>query len=396
MARSTTRRAHGYSIYKRKDGRFEGAITVGTLASGNPKRVRVYGQTETEVIKRLEEVKVNLHLGKPAIPDKKKLGDFLDLWLDTVIKPQKAPSTYRYYEQLSRLYIKPVIGNVALGAVGAQHVQSLINEWSKPRKKGEKTLPPLKAHTINGIRSTLRSALSVAWKWNLIPENPCFRVSPVKQDQEEVEFLTPEEVRSLLEASRGHYLENLVEFALLTGVRLGEALGLRWDDVDTVDSIVRIRVQLQRFNNEFSLRPPKSSSGRRVLALTQRALDLLEDQKGMQLLWSADNPDEFNPLQLVFTGTDGRPLYQKNVGVILKAMAKKAGIKKNLSFHKLRHTLATHLAAQGTPLSTLKDVLGHSQISVTVNTYGHAVPNARRQAAEAIQRIYEIDDKGVS
>jgi integrase len=226
------------------------------------------------------------------------------------------------------------------------------------------------------------------------PENPVARVSPVQRDQEEVVYLTPEEVGRLNEACKGHYVSNLVEFALLTGVRLGEALGLRWEDVDLIDGTVRIRQQLQRVNNEFVLRPPKSSSGRRNLALVPRAVSLLQDQHANQILWESTSKEDFNALHLVFTGVDGRPLYQKNVDVLLKRFAKQAKIQKSISFHKLRHTLATHAAASGkVSLAALKDQLGHSQISTTINTYRHAVPTALRSLAEIVEASYEPTDK---
>jgi hypothetical protein len=113
---------------------------------------------------------VKMHMGKPLKTDNQKLGDYLDQWLETSIKTKRAPTTYRYYEQMIRLYIKPIIGHVHLGNITAANVDQLMTHWSKPRKKGKKELPAMKAHSINGIRSTLRSALTTAWKYNLIPK----------------------------------------------------------------------------------------------------------------------------------------------------------------------------------------------------------------------------------
>ncbi len=391
MKKKGTRRAGQGTIVKRSDGRWQAAITVGyDEETGNPKRVTVYGKTQDEAAKKLQEVMVRKHLNQPLTTNRQKLGEFLDHWLETTIQPKSAPSTYRYYEQMVRLYIKPVIGPVELGKLSAQHVDHLLTHWGKPRQVGKESRPPLKAHSINGIRTTLRSALATAWKYNLIPENPVARVSRIKGDQTEVVYLTQSEVGQLLKAAEGHYLGTLIEFTLRTGLRVGEALGLRWEDIDFVDRTIRIRNQLQRHNAEFQLRPPKSSSGRRNLFLSDRLETVLQQQRANQALWQSATDDEFNPLGLVFTGIAGRPLYAKNVDAALKSIAETAEIKKTMSFHKLRHTVATHALQSGkASMVSVKDMLGHSQISVTVNTYGHAVPSALKDLAELIDETFD-------
>ncbi len=395
MARGKTRRTGQGSITKRADGRWEGAVTTGQFTpAGNPKRVRVYGRTRQEVEQKLQELLTKKHLGKPLTTSRQRLDAYLSEWLETTIKPKRAPSTYRYYEQMVRLYINPVIGHLPLGNLNAQHVDRLLVHWSQPRVEGTATVPALKSNSVNGIRTTLRSALATAWKYKLIDENPVARVDRIKSDQKEVEYLTGDEVGRLIEVSQDHYLGSMIAFALFTGVRIGEALGLSWDDVDFLDGIIRIRQQLQRHDGQFMLLPPKSSSGRRTLSMSAESRELLQSQRANQALWASATSEPFNPMGLVFTGTDGRPIYAKTVDKVLKQLADKAEIKKSISFHKLRHTLATHMAASGkVSLSTLKDQLGHSQISLTVNTYGHAVPSALKDLADLVGEVYKPKPK---
>lgn len=378
--RKKTRRTGQGTVYQRKDGRWEGAITHGYNEQGNPKRHRVIKATRDEAVKALNDIIVKLSLGVPVHEEKQTVNDFLDYWLKETVEG-KAPKTYRFYEQMTRLYIKPTAGHIALGKLNAQHVQALLNKY---RDQG------LSARTVSGIRATLRAALNTAWKWNLIRENPALRVTAPKIEKSEAIYLTPKEASTLVDKSSRHHIGRMIELALLTGLRIGEITGLRWEDVDFEGHVIRIRKQLQRVDKVLQLRDLKSQSSKRVLALGETGMDCLKRQRAEQLLWSTgkdESKDSFNPLNLVFTDKGGKGLDPKTVDKFLKGFAELAEIKKTISFHKLRHTVATHMAANGVPLHLVKDQLGHSQIALTSNTYAHAVPTALRSAAEQIEAI---------
>lgn len=386
MARKATRRIGQGTCFQRKDGRWEAAVTVGYNESGNPIRKRLTRRTQREAVEALNSIIANINLGVPIGEGSQTLAEFIPGWLENVIRPTRATKTYRYYEQLTRLYILPRLGRLPLTKISPQHVQALMSEWSRPRLVDGETVPGLAPRTVNGIRATLRSALTTAWRWELIRENPCSRVSPAPKRPVEPVYLTPEEARALIQISMDHYLGGLIELALLTGLRIGEATGLRWDDVDLERGTIRVRSQLQWEGRQFVLVPPKSSAGRRTLSLTARGVMLLRQHQARQSTWGQDRED-FNQLGLVFTSVMGRPLFQKTVDENLKKFALAAGIEKSLSFHKLRHTVATHLAASGLAMPVVRDQMGHSQISVTMDLYGHAVPAALKHAAEEIDLI---------
>ncbi len=382
MARSTTRRNGQGSVSQRSDGRWEGAITIGYNEKGNPIRARVIKATRAEAADELNKIITKKNLGIPLNIGKQTLETFIATWLRDVIKPSSTPKTYRYYEQLTRLYIVPKLGRKNIDAITAQHVQAMLNELAQPRTVDGEVRPPLKPHSLNGVRATLRSCLNTARQWQLIHNNPVSLVKPPKREYTEPVYLELEEMRALLQKSKGHHLGNLIAIGLFTGVRLGEATGLRWEDVDLEDKSIRIRKQLQFDNGSFVLTQPKSAAGRRNLPLTDAAVEFLKDQQAQQLLWKGTSKGTFNEMNLVFTTPQGKPLHQKNVDQALKALATQAGIKKTVSFHKLRHTHATHLAAKGVSLALVKDLLGHSQIGVTINQYSHAVPTGLRTASE--------------
>ena len=378
--RKKTRRTGQGTVYQRKDGRWEGAIAHGYNEKGNPKRHRVIKPTQAEAVQALNDIIVKLSLGVPIQEEKQAVGHFLDYWLKEVVSG-KAPKTVRYYEQMVRLYLKPTIGHIQLSKLSAQHVQALLNKYRDQK---------LSARTVGAIRATLRTALNTAWRWNLIRENPALRVTSPRIERNEPVYLTPDEAGALLDKAGDHYTARLIELALLTGLRIGEASGLRWEDVDFESNVIRVRKQLQRVDGKLQLRDLKSSSSRRVLALGKAGMECLSKQRAQQLIWSTSRDEEegaFNPLNLCFTGTDGKPLDPKTVDKFLKRFTGQAKIEKPISFHKLRHTVATHMAASGIPLQIVKDQLGHSQISLTSNTYAHAVPTVLRSAAEQLEEI---------
>ena len=379
MAKRTRRTGQG-TVYQRKDGRWEGAITHGYSEAGNPKRYRVIKQTRADAVAALNQIIMDMNLGVPVTETSQTASQFLEFWLEQEVRPSKAPKTVRFYEQMTRLYIEPSIGHLSLKEITPQHVQTLLNKMAK---KG------LSPSTIHHVKTTLTVALNTAVKWSLLRQNAATRANAPKIERKDPVFLSLPEAKALLVATSEHYLSRLIELALLTGPRIGEATGLRWEDVNFDLGVIQIRTQLQRVDGTLILRGLKSNSSRRTLALSANAIECLKGQRANQLLWQTHQVEgqPFNKLGLCFTGMDGRPLDPRTVDNNLKKFAKKAGVEKQISFHKLRHTVATHLAASGIPLSVLKEQLGHSQISLTVNTYSHAVPTALRQAADRLDDL---------
>ncbi|MFY9233590.1 MAG: tyrosine-type recombinase/integrase [Fimbriimonadaceae bacterium] len=394
MQRTRTRKAHGYSVYQRKsDGRWGWAVTIGVNEKGNPDRVQGICRTEAEAKDKALDVLAKHRQGLQITKGKDiKLADYLDQWLEMYIRPHREPKTVAYYSGMVRTHIKPTLGQTYLKKLTTTQVQKLLNDKARPflvtLKYEDETVVEkrLSGETIRGIRATLRSALSRAYKDGLIAENVASRVETPKTTRKDPDFLKPDEIEKLRKKAIGHPLERLVVVALHTGLRIGEATGLRWQDVDFELRTIRIQSQLQRVDGKLALKSLKSTRSNRTLPLAKPALDALQSQKADHVMQASTTSSKaFNPLSLVFLNPEGRPFDPKYVDSHLKTLMVSAGLRP-LSFHKLRHTAATLMLAEGIPLANVRDMLGHSQIALTANTYGHAVPEALRGAAEALER----------
>lgn len=394
------RRAHGYTTYKRKDGRWGWAVTIGVNAKGNPQRVQ--GVCKTETLAQTAAIEV---LGKhrqglePQTGRDKTVEVYLNEWLELYIRPHREPKTVKYYEGMIKHHLAPAIGRIGLRKLTAANVQKMLNDSAKPftikvKKKDEdgkfievEVVKKRSAETIRGIRATLRSGLGQAYKDGLIAQNPATRVNTPKGERKDRDYLKPDEINTLFERAKGHPLERLILVALLTGMRVGELTGLTWENVDLDAKTLKVRAQLQRIEGTLQLKRLKSDNANRTLYIAPTAETAFKDQRAEQMIQKATMIDkgEYNPLNLVFLNPEGRPLDPKYIDKHLKALLASAGIR-SMSFHKLRHTAATLSLASGAPISTVKDQLGHSQIALTVNTYGHAVSGAMKSVAESLER----------
>lgn len=393
MARAKSRRAHGYSVYERKDGRWGWGVTIDyDQVSGNPKRIQGVERTQAAATEKAiaAAAKVKAGANVPQGRDR-TVGDFLAEWLELYIKPHREPKTVAYYSGMINTHIVPSIGRTPLRKLTAAAVQRMLNEKSKPfaatLADGLIVEKQLSTETVRGIRATLRSALSRAFRDGLVTENVASRVETPQGPRKTAQHLNQEQAATLLQAAKGHHLQGLITLALLTGVRIGEATGLRWEDVDFGKQTLQIRNQLQRIDGKLVLKRLKSDRSHRALYLTDSAIQTLQEEKAKQLMMSSDRIDSepFNPLGLVFLNPEGRPLDQKYVDTHLKALMTSVGLPA-MSFHKLRHTVASLSLAAGSSLVSVSHQLGHSQIAVTANTYGHAVPTALQSVAENLER----------
>ncbi|MBA3725483.1 MAG: site-specific integrase [Armatimonadetes bacterium] len=368
------RRADGYTVGQWANGGWWSRVTTGYNEQGNPKRKAFYGNTRAEVVERAQAFKQKIDKGGFAPEGRDTtVAAWLGHWLESFIRPHREPKTTGYYEGFIRLHIGPALGRIPLRKLTAAKVRELMSA---------KAAEGLSPSTVRGLRATLRAALNQAWKDGLIDQNVAQKVAPPKiEAKDEPMHLTPEQVGRFLDNIRNHPLSPLFAFTLSTGVRIGEATGLRLSDIDFEKRTARIAVQLQRIDGKLQHKSLKSKSARRTLHLADTAIAAVKAAKAAQLI---DGPA--NPLGLVFLNTEGRPLDQKYIDKRLKALLVAAGLPP-LSFHKLRHTVASLMVAGGVDLHQVKEQLGHSQISLTANLYAHGVSEAERRAANVLDEI---------
>lgn len=253
---SAGRRGNGEgTILKRSDGRWAAAIILDDYS-----RKWIYGKTRREVAGRLTKIQRDIAEGRPVVNERLAVAEYMNRWLYEVAKQRTRPMTWRGYEHLVRLHILPTLGRVRLAKLSPQHVHSLIT-----RKTREGRLAP---RTIQYMHSVLRAALNQAVRWRMIHYNAAAMVSAPRGTRQEPKVLTPEEARQLLDAARGDRLEALYSVALALGLRQGEALGLKWSDIDLDTGTLRVRRASQRIPHQGTqLVETKTDRSRRALVM---------------------------------------------------------------------------------------------------------------------------------
>jgi integrase len=300
---------------------------------------------------------------------------FLERWLTESVAPKVRPKTYDGYESLVRLHIVPVVGSIALEKLGPADVQVLLN-----RKLAEGLAPK----TVLYMRGVLRTALNRAVRWGLVTRNAAALTDPPRYTPKEVHYLEPGEIRLLLDVIKGDRLEALFIAAVALGMRQGELLGSRWSDVDLDTARWHVRRQLLRRAGTVTYTEPKTARGRRTLDLPTSLVAALRTHRARQLEERLVAGDQWLDDNLVFSTPCGVPLDGTQVTKHLQQLAQAAGIR-GLRFHDLRHTCATLLLAQQVPARVVMELLGHSQISLTMNLYSHVIPALRKEAAERME-----------
>ena len=330
------------SIHKRaRDGLYEAKYTVQTETG--PKRKTVYAKTRKEAVTKLAEAPANRDKGIVFDSHGMTVAQYMTRWLEDSARGDLAPRTYHNYRLQIRRHIVPTFGSVKLDKLTAAHIQSL---YARKLRDG------LKPSSVRYIHTVLHRALEQAVRFNLIPFNPAAKVDPPKVRQEEITPLDSEKARRFLDAAKGDKYEALYVLSVTTGLRMGEALGLKWSDIELVFS------------------EPKNAS-RRTIDLPQRALEALRSHRKIQAEERLRAGSEWQDNGLMFTTRKGTPLDAQNVvNRFFKPLLKLAGLP-NIRWHDLRHTYATLLLARGTHPTYVQKSLGHASVQLTLDRYSH-------------------------
>jgi integrase len=305
------------------------------------------------------------------------VGAFLDQWLEGTAKPSVRPNTYHGYEVQVRVHIKPTLGRIPLDRLEPTHVQALINAKLKAG---------LSPKTVHYMYSTLRNALHQAVRWEYVTRNVAALVGGPRMERYEIQPFTREEAHQFLAAVKGDRMEALYTVALTMGLRQGEALGLRWRDVDLDMGSIRVNKQLQRIDRKYQLTELKTSRSRRTLVVPSAILGSLRQHKEGQDAERLAAGDAWRDTDLVFARRWGYPLSAGVVTHRFQELLERIGLPRR-RFHDLRHSCATLLLAQGVSPRVVMEVLGHSQISLTMNTYTHVLPELRQDAADRMSDL---------
>ncbi|MDP9373215.1 MAG: site-specific integrase [Chloroflexota bacterium] len=379
------RRGHGEgSIYQREsDGKWCAVVDLGYV-NGKRKRKVIYGTTRKEVAEKMKVTLRDQQQGLPVAVERQTVAQFLDRWLEEVVKPNRRPRTYDSYAQVARLYLVPALGRHQLSKLAPEHVQAMMNDLLLRGGKAGQGLSP---RTVQYTRAILRKALNQAVKWGRVPRNVATLVDAPRAKKAQIKPLTREQGQRLLATISGHRLEGLYRVALSLGLRQGEVLGLRWEDVDLDAGTLRVAVAVQRRKGVKELVEPKTEQSRRTLPLPAVLVAVLRAHRVRQLEERLAMGERWHEQGLVFPSTVGTPLEPRNVTRHYKQLLKRASLP-DVRFHDLRHSCATLLVAQGVHPRLVMEYLGHSQISLTMNTYAHVLPEAQREVASLMDTLF--------
>ena len=401
------------SIYKMNDGRWCAALSLG-YRNGKPHRKFYTAATRGEVQEKLTRGLRDQQLGLPIVGERQTVGEFMKQWLEEVATNKVRPSTLESYRWITEKHILPNLGRIALAKLSPQQIQVFLNDRLRsgrqplPRRKkaGKENPPPkppsnpaLTPRTVQHIHATLRSALDQALRWNLVGRNVATLVDAPRVCQTEVQPYTPEEATKLLDALKDDRLSALYSAALAVGLRQGEALGLRWPDIDFESGILAVRNSLQRIDGKLQLVEVKTKRSRRTIMLPQVAIDALLKHRVRQEEERKLAGTRWREGTFVFTTTIGTPLEGSTVTHRFQAALKSAKCAGSDSMI-LRHSCATLLLAQGVHPRVIMEILGHSQIAVTMNLYAHVIPAMQKEVAGQMDAILKppvadtVADKG--
>ena len=370
------------TIVKRADGRWMASLTLGRdPQTGVLKRASFYGTTRTEVAARLAEALRDRAHGVFVAPHKMTLSEWLHRWLTTYKQPEVRPSTYQSYEQQIRVRILPALGHILLRDLEPYHLQQFYNTLATrcaPR-------------TVRYTHAVLRSALGLAEKHQQIPRNPTLLCTLPRDPRKDWPTLSPQQVRdTLFPLLRTERLHAAFIVAVFTGLRRGELLGLRWQDVDMQamtlqvrQSASRLRVEGQAHKTAVVMQVPKTPQSRRTIPLPALCVQALRSHKARQaeerlLLGSA-----YTDLDLVFCRPDGTPLDPKWMNRTLARLLARAGLPR-MRFHDLRHTFATLLMQLGESPKTVSQLLGHAGVQITLDWYTHPSQTVEERAIDRL------------
>lgn len=308
---------------------------------------------------------------------------YLRFWLDS--KLALKPKTADLYEGLCRNYLLPHLGHVPLLQLRAPHLEVMYRRITVGARGR-----PLSPATIRRIHGVLRSALNTAVKRQLIPYNPADHIELAPETHRRPRPWTPQQCQSFLIAAAADRLHDLYQLLLVTGMRRGEAIGLRWEDVDLDGRCLFVVQQITEVNGKLLLGAPKTKRGTRLVPIDDHTVAMLRRHKEGQAVERLAWGPAWNDEGLVFTREDGSAVRPGFATRHFRDLTQQAGLPQ-IRLHDLRHTNATLALMGGVDLKVVSERLGHSQLAITADLYTHVNRGLGQDAADRIGRILQTD-----
>ena len=362
-------------VRKRADGRWEGRIVVGHKENGNPIYRSVFAEKQSDLMPRLNELKMQYAGVELTEESSITLGEWLGRWMEEYKKPILRLSTYSGYSKDIENHILPYLGSKKLTQLKTADIQkhyNLLLESGRMKDNGKGR--GLSNATVRGIHMVLREALDSAVREGLIPRNPADGTSPPKIHRKEKQVLTKGELETfmkLIENDEVWY--DFFYTEIITGMRQGEICGLRWEDFDEAKGTLRVARSVDFVKKELVIGETKTDDGKRTIYLPDSLWRLLaERKKGAVSEWIF--PNLLKP-ELPLDPAKAYRRFKKLLEI---------GELPDIRFHDLRHTFTSHAANSGIAPKTLSEIVGHSKASFTLDTYAHVTGDMQKNAANIV------------
>jgi integrase len=380
------RRGHneGSVYYEESRDRWVAAVSIGP-----GKRKKFYFKTKQEALKKKNEALRELEQGTLATGSQRKLKDYLEDWIENVHKDKLRISTYVKYKKLIK-YIVADLGDVWLQKLTPEQVRRFYTKMSTKKDKGGRGLSSKTIHEIHGV---LHLALDNAVSWNYVGRNVCDLVKPPRIVSREATPLTLEQARVLLNKVREHRLEVLLTMAVVTGMRRGELLALRWANIDFERRTLLVLHTVDYIPHYgYVETEPKTKAGKRLISLPSFLLDMLQQHRVKLLKQQLKQGDDWENCDLVFPDLRGGYFNSNYLLRIFKKLLKEAGLP-HMHFHDLRHSAATILLSMGVNMKVIQELLGHSDVAITLGLYSHMLSSMQKEAVDKWDGVFGNDEE---
>ena len=303
---------------------------------------------------------------------------WMDEWFENVAKIKVRPSSHQTYRGYIDHHIAPNIGKIPLEKLSTMDLQKLyrklMNKGRVERIESKDQPKGLSAKTVRNINQVISSAMDFAVAQKIISENPCKAVSLPKVEHKEMQTIPAEQLQAFLTEAKATGVYEMYYIELATGLRRGELLGLKWQDIDWKNGIIKVRRQIARVDGQIVEAPLKTKNSYRAVSISPQAIEVLREQK-------RKTNDAY-----VFPSPNGGPISPDSVNNMLKRVLERAGIPK-VRFHDLRHTFATIALQNGVDIKTVSGMLGHFSAGFTLDTYAHVTTAAQKEAAQTMENV---------
>ena len=365
------------TVRLRSDGHYEARVTIGVDIYGKQIQKSIYGKERADVVRKMNEIIMNVQDEVYVEETDYTVNAWITKWLEKYAKFNVKETTLEVYVRYTNTHILPFFGRLKLVKLKTANVQSFINHLD------EKGLAP---GTIRYILRILRGSLNQAVKEKIVKENVAKACVLPKDIQKEMKTLKPEKLDAFITEAKKNRFYALYMLELSTGLRRGEILGLRWQDINFKQGYVQVQQQVVMLHATPVLQSLKTTYSTRKVYIPQSIFDILEKHQKEQKVKMVKHRLTWNEEDLVFTNKFGKIMCPKNLLRSFRSVLKNAGLEK-IRFHDLRHTYALNCLAEGIDIRTLQEQLGHHNASFTIQKYGHSTNDMKKSAADKIGKL---------